>query len=65
MDHAVATQMQNVYRFFRDKETEFETGELVLPGWAGIGNAAARYGADDGADPFASAPEPLLNEPVE
>ncbi len=45
-----------ITRHFRDKETEYETGELVLPGWAGIGNVASQFGLDD-SDPFASAPE--------
>lgn len=39
--------------YFHDKEREFETGELVLPDWASVGNVAAQYG-DDGADPFAA-----------
>lgn len=46
-------RLNRVFGYFRDRETEYETGELVLPGWASIGNVAAQYG-DDGASPFAS-----------
>jgi hypothetical protein len=46
----------NILRYFRDRETEFETGEIVLPSWASIGNVAANYGADV-ADPFAAPTE--------
>lgn len=42
-----------VFGHFRDKETEYETGEPVLPSWASVGNVAAQYQAD-GADPFAA-----------
>ncbi len=52
------SQMDTIARHFRDLETQYETGELVLPGWASIGNAAAQYGKDDGADPFASPTDP-------
>lgn len=41
-DAAQIEQVEKVIKFFRDRETEFETGELVLPGWAAIGDAAAR-----------------------
>jgi hypothetical protein len=47
-------QVDSIHRYFRDRETEYETGELVLPGWAQVGNVAAQYGLNDGADPFAS-----------
>jgi hypothetical protein len=50
-------RLDAIFRYFRDKETEYETGEPVLPGWASIGNVAAHFG-DDGADPFASDPTP-------
>lgn len=43
-------QAERVEKHFRDRETEFETGIPVLPGWAGIGDVQARYG--DGASPF-------------
>lgn len=36
--------VERVESYFRDREIEYETGELVLPGWASIGNAAAQYG---------------------
>lgn len=57
MSEAEKNQMDNINRYFRDREQEYETGELVLPGWAAVGDAASRYGApsDDGADPFAVA----------
>jgi hypothetical protein len=39
--------------FFRDKETEWETGMPVLPGWAALGDVSSQFGVpDDGADPF-------------
>lgn len=44
-----------VFGYFRDREIEYETGEIVLPSWASIGNVAAHYG-EDGADPFATDP---------
>lgn len=50
-------QIESINRYFRDRETEYETGELVLPGWASVGNAAAQYGPADAADPFATAPD--------
>ena len=37
-------QVEKINAYFRNAETEYETGEMVLPGWASIGNAAAQYG---------------------
>jgi hypothetical protein len=51
-DQAQRDQMERIDKYFRDRETEYETGIPVLPGWASIGDVAARYGVDDGADPF-------------
>lgn len=51
-------RLNAVFGYFRDRETEYETGEPVLPSWASIGNVVAHYGADD-SDPFATAPEQL------
>lgn len=59
LEEAKSKQVEHIYRYFRDRETEFETGELVLPGWAAIGNVAAQYGQADDADPFAPPPEPF------
>jgi hypothetical protein len=50
-------RLNGLFGYFRDREIEYETGEPVLPGWAAIGDVAARYGSD-GADPFAASPEP-------
>lgn len=47
-------QLENAERFekhFRDREIEYETGELVMPGWTSIGDVGARYGGDE-ASPF-------------
>lgn len=49
-------RLQQIFRYFHDREVEYETGIPVLPGWASIGNAAAQYGNDD-LDPFAPPPE--------
>lgn len=51
-DKEIVEQTERIERYYRDKETEYETGELVLPAWAGLGNVAALYGDDDGASPF-------------
>lgn len=53
LDEASQAQYERIIKHFRDFETEYETGELVLPGWASLGNVASQYGSD-GADPFAS-----------
>jgi len=53
MEHAQVKQMESINRYFRDKETEAETGIPVLPGWASIGNVAAQYG-DVPDDPLAA-----------
>lgn len=60
MDGFQSKQMDIINKHFRDLETQYETGELVLPGWATIGDAAARYGTSDGSDPFATPPDQLL-----
>lgn len=58
LDQNSKSQIDSIHRYFRDKETEYETGELVLPGWAALGDVASRYGApDDGADPFTTPPD--------
>lgn len=44
-------RLNSVHQYFRNKETEYETGEPVLPTWASIGDVASRYGTD-GASPF-------------
>lgn len=46
--------MERIDKYFRDLETEYETGIPVLPGWAAIGDVASQYGVDDGADPFST-----------
>jgi hypothetical protein len=57
-------RLNGVYAYFRDRETEFETGEIVLPSWASIGDVASRYGTD-GADPFADPTDLPPSEPTE
>lgn len=52
MDESQRAQVEGVEKFFRDMESEYETGVPVLPGWASVGNVAAQYGLDD--DPFAT-----------
>lgn len=42
--------------YFRDRETEWETGMPVLPGWAALGDVSSQFGVNDGASPFDSAP---------
>jgi hypothetical protein len=49
-------QTDRINKYFRDMETEYETGVPVLPGWASIGNVASQYGIDD-ADPLAPPPD--------
>lgn len=46
-------QVEKIKTHFRNLEAEYETGVPVLPGWASVGNVAARYGPDD-SDPFAT-----------
>lgn len=60
-DQGVHKQAEAINAHFRDRETEFETGVPVLPGWAAIGDVASRYGVDDGASPFDVA-EPVEDE---
>lgn len=59
LDEDQQKQIERINTHFRDMETEYETGEQILPGWASIGNVAAQYG-NDGADPFTdAAPAPV------
>jgi hypothetical protein len=60
MDQFQLQQMETISKHFRDMETQYETGELVLPGWASQGDVASQYGIRDGADPFASPADPEL-----
>lgn len=48
-DQAQQNQVEKINAHFRDLETEYETGEPVLPSWASVGDVAARYG--DGSSP--------------
>lgn len=50
-DEELVKQTEKIERYYRDRESEYETGELVLPGWASLGNVADQYGSD-GSSPF-------------
>ena len=46
-DEMQTAETKRVEKFFLDRETEYETGELVLPGWASVGNVASQFGDDE------------------